>query len=141
MLDQRERPSIRDHVLKYVHALIDFEAQISLCNARHGIDQRVARWLLLARERIGGDLVPVTRSHIASALGVRRPGVSKIVADLELQEIVEGSRCAVRIVDIDRLRPRLRMLSHRQAGIRIFRDLPHHRHLVGVREVNFHAPA
>jgi len=127
----RERPSIRDHLLKYVHALIDFEAQISLCNARHGIDQRVARWLLLAQERIGGDLVPVTHSRIASALGVCRPGVSKIVADLELREIVEGSRGAVRIVDIDGLRRRA-CECHRivKQGFRIFQDLPHHRHLV-----------
>lgn len=126
-----ERPSIRDHLLKYVHALIDFEAQLSLCNARHGVDQRVARWLLLAQERIGGDVIPVTHGRIASALGVRRPGVSKIMGDLELERIIETSRGSVRIVDIGGLQRRAcechRIVKER---FRIFQDLPHHQYEV-----------
>jgi CRP-like cAMP-binding protein len=124
-------PSIRDHLLKYVHALIDFEAQLSLCNARHGVDKRVARWLLLAQERIGGDLVPVTHNTIASALGVRRPGVSKIIADLEVRQIVEGSRGSLRILDIEGLRriacecPRI--VNQR---FRMFQELPHYQHMI-----------
>jgi CRP-like cAMP-binding protein len=114
-----------------VHALIDFEAQLSLCNARHGVDKRVARWLLLAQERIGGDLVPVTHNTIASALGVRRPGVSKIIADLEVRQIVEGSRGSLRILDIEGLRriacecPRI--VNQR---FRMFQELPHYQHMI-----------
>jgi CRP-like cAMP-binding protein len=126
----QERPAIRDHMLKYVHLLIALEAQIALCNARHDIDERVARWLLLAHDRIGGDRVPVTHGVIASALGVRRPGVSKTVADLEGRRIVEGSRGSLRILDIEGLR-RNACECHKivQNRFRIFLDMPRHQHV------------
>ncbi len=126
----REQPSIKDHLLKYVHLLIMLEAQIALCNAKHDIDERVARWLLLAQDRIGGDLIPVTYGVIASALGVRRPGVSKTVAELEVRRILEGSRGSLRILDIDGLR-RNACECHKIVNerFRSFQDMPRHRHL------------
>jgi CRP-like cAMP-binding protein len=121
----REQPAVRDHLLKYVHSLIALEAQIALCNAKHDVDERVARWLLLAQDRIGGDLVPVTHGVIASALGVRRPSVSKTVADLELKGIVEGSRGSVRILDVESLR-RIACECHKivEDQFRLFRQMP-----------------
>jgi CRP-like cAMP-binding protein len=121
----RDQPGVRDHLLKYVHLLIALEAQIALCNAKHDIDERVSRWLLLAQDRIGGDRVPVTHGVIASALGVRRPGVSKTVASLELRRIVEGSRGSLRILDIERLR-RNACECHTivKERFRMFHDMP-----------------
>jgi len=126
-----ECPAIRDHLLKYVHLLIALEAQIALCNAKHEIDERVARWLLLAQDRIGGDLVPVTHGLIASALGVRRPGVSKAIATLVASRIVEGSRGQLRIMDMDGLQQSAcechRIVRDRFA---MFRDMPQHQHVL-----------
>jgi len=126
----REQPAIRDHLLKYVHLLIALGAQVALCNAKHDVDQRVARWLLLAHDRLGGDIVPVTHDMIASALGVRRPGVSKTVADLELRGIVEGLRGSVRILDIQGLR-RSACECHKIVNerFRMLQQAPHQHHV------------
>ena len=99
-----ESPAIKDHLLRYVQLLLMLKAQVSLCNARHEIDKRVARWMLLARERIGSDQLPVTHDLLASMLGVRRPGVSEALASLESDNVVQRSRGALHIVDVERLR-------------------------------------
>lgn len=125
----QQSPPTKEHLLKYVQLLIAINAQIALCNARHEIDKRVARWILLAQDRVGGHVVPVTHNTIASALGVRRPGVSKAMAALDAKGIIESSRGAVRIRDIDGLRRSAceceRILRDR---FRLFRDMPHHQH-------------
>lgn len=127
----QQSPAIREHLLRYVQLLIALNAQIALCNARHEISERAARWILLAQDRIGDDRVPVTHGMIASALGVRRPGVSKALSDFQAQGIIEGSRGAIRIRDMAGLRQQAceceRIVKDR---FRIFRDMPHHHHRV-----------
>ena len=127
----QQSPATREHLLKYVQLLIALNAQFALCSARHEISERVARWILLAQDRIGNDRVPVTHGMIASALGVRRPGVSKALSEFEAQGIIEGSRGAIRIRDMDGLRQEAceceRILRDR---FRVYRDMPHHHHRV-----------
>ncbi|KYK44943.1 hypothetical protein A1D31_12070 [Bradyrhizobium liaoningense] len=126
-----QSPEIREHMLGYVQLLIALNAQIALCNARHDIPERVARWMLLAQDRIGGDRIPVTHGVMAAALGVRRPSVSKALSDFEAKGIIEGRRGAIRIRDIDALRGEAceceRILKDR---FRLFRDMPHHRRVM-----------
>lgn len=100
----QETPAIKDHLLRYVQLLMTLKAQVSFCNAKHEIDKRVARWLLSAHERIGVDELPVTHSLVASMLGVRRPGVSEALAQLETRGVVERQRGTLRIVDSNALR-------------------------------------
>jgi CRP-like cAMP-binding protein len=127
----QQSPATREHLLRYVQVLIALNAQIALCNARHEISERAARWILLAQDRIGSDRVPVTHGMIASALGVRRPGVSKALSNFEAQGIIEGSRGAIRIRDMAGLRRQAceceTILKDR---FRIFRDMPQHDHRV-----------
>jgi CRP-like cAMP-binding protein len=126
-----ERPAIKEHLLKYVQLLMTLKAQIALCNARHEIPQRVARWLLRARELLETDTLPVTHSLIAGALGVRRPGVSRALADMEASGVIEGIRGSLRIVDSEGLRKRAcgchLELTDR---FRLLTDMPNHSHLV-----------
>jgi CRP-like cAMP-binding protein len=127
----QERPRIREHLLRYVQLLMVLKAQMTLCNARHEIDQRVARWILLAQDRIGGATVPVTHSLIASALGVRRAGVSETLARFEAKETIRCSRGSIGILDIDGLRRRACECEEIvRDRFRILRDMPHHRHFV-----------
>lgn len=127
----QQSPRTQEHLLRYVQLLMALKAQIALCNARHEIGQRVARWILLAQDRIGGEVVPVTHGLIASALGVRRPGVSKALAGLEKKGVINGSRGHIRILDIEGLRRGAceceKILRDR---FRAFRDMPHHHHMV-----------
>jgi CRP-like cAMP-binding protein len=100
----QDTPAIKDHLLRYVQLLMSLKAQVSFCNAKHEIDKRVARWLLSAQDRIGQDELPVTHSLVASMLGVRRPGVSEALAQLEGRGVLERLRGTLRIVDSEALR-------------------------------------
>jgi len=127
----QQSPATREHMLRYVQLLIALNAQIALCNARHEISERVARWMLLAQDRLGGDRLPVTHGMIAAALGVRRPGVSKALSDFEAKGIIAGGRGTIRIRDMDGLCRQAceceRILKDR---FRLFRDMPHHRRVM-----------
>ena len=97
-------PAIRDHLLRYVQLLMSQKAQIALCNAKHEIDKRLARWLLLAHDRISGNQLPVTHDLLAMMLGVRRAGVSEALASLEAKGVIAKSRGALRIVSREALK-------------------------------------
>jgi CRP-like cAMP-binding protein len=123
------QPSIKEHLLKYVQLLMALKAQIALCNAKHEIPERVARWLLLAQDLTGADILPVTHGLIAGALGVRRPGVSLALAEFEAAGLVEGTRGSLRILDLTGLRRRAcdchGVVKDR---FRLFSDMVHHAH-------------
>lgn len=125
-----EYPSIRSHLLRYVQILIGLKAQLALCNARHNIDQRVARWLLLARDRMETDELPVTHDFIARALGVRRPGVSDALSELEAAGAIVKLRGSIRIARREFLIGRVcecyRIIDEKYAAMG---RLPHFPHL------------
>ena len=97
-------PAIRDHLLRYVQLLMSQKAQVALCNAKHEIDKRLARWLLLAHDRVGGNQLPVTHDLLAMMLGVRRAGVSEALATLEAKGVIAKSRGTLTIVDGEALK-------------------------------------
>lgn len=99
-----QTPSIRDHLLRYVQLLMSQKAQVALCNAKHEIDKRLARWLLLAQDRVAGNQLPITHDLLAMMLGVRRAGVSEALAMLEDRGIVAKSRGALKIVSREALK-------------------------------------
>ncbi|ETR76154.1 Crp/Fnr family transcription regulator [Afipia sp. P52-10] len=92
-------PAIREHLLRYVQLLLSQKAQVVLCNAKHEIDKRLARWLLLAHDRISGNQLQVTHDLLAMMLGVRRAGVTEALAMFESKGVLAKARGAVRIVD------------------------------------------
>ncbi len=75
--DAMERsPRLRRLLLRYSLA---FHAQVMVtaaCNARHFVENRFARWLLLVHDRAGSDTFPMTHEFASMMLGVRRPSVS-----------------------------------------------------------------
>jgi hypothetical protein len=73
-------------------------AQIAACNCLHEIDQRLARWLLLCRERVDPDLLPVTHELPAQMLRPGRPRVSLAAGVLQKAGVIETSRGALRIL-------------------------------------------
>src|SRR5947207_610676 len=60
----------------YAQALFGFVAQSTACNAVHSVEQRLARWLLMARDRMGRDDFPLTQEFAAMMLGASRPTVT-----------------------------------------------------------------
>jgi CRP-like cAMP-binding protein len=77
--------------------------QASACNALHSAEQRCCRWLLTTRDRIQADNFPITQNMVAAALGVRRPTVTLIMADLHRCGLIQYARGRVKVVDRTRL--------------------------------------
>ncbi len=94
-----ERPQIREHMLRYVQALIAQNTQSVLCAARHEINQRLARWLLLANDRVQSDVLYITHELLAASLGVRRASITNALLQFEAEGLVQKTRGAVRVTD------------------------------------------
>jgi CRP-like cAMP-binding protein len=87
-----EDETFRTRALRYVAASIDAISQFSACNRLHPIDQRAARWLLMAHDRVPTDSILLTHEYLATMLGVRRPGVSVAASELERQSLISYHR-------------------------------------------------
>ena len=95
-------PALRRILHRYVHAFLAQTSQTAGCNGRHTLDQRLARWLLMAQDRLGDDL-PLTHEFLSIMLGVRRSGVTIALRALAQAGIVEQKRGRIRILDRTRL--------------------------------------
>lgn len=86
-------------VLRYTQAQFIQSAQTAGCNARHSIQQRLARWLLLCDERLGGKPLALSQEFIAEMLGNRRTSVSVEAGKLQHLDLIHYSRGRVEIRD------------------------------------------
>lgn len=93
----------QDAVLRYTHALMAQISQSVVCNARHVIPARLARWLLMYHDRLGRDEFTLTHEFMSAMLGVRRSGVSEVAKRLEEQNFISYHRGHIRILDRERL--------------------------------------
>lgn len=92
-------PGFRARMLCYSRLLMLQVSQTTLCNTLHMVEQRLARWLLAARMRLGSGTIPVTHEFLSHLLGVRRSGVTVAVGDLERAGLVSHGRGFVRVED------------------------------------------
>jgi CRP-like cAMP-binding protein len=99
----RGSDSLRRMVGRYSVAMLRHLAQTVACNRLHSLDQRAARWLLLARDRIGSSSFPLTQESFADLLGVSRPAVSTVGARFAREGGAEFRRGTVHILDGARL--------------------------------------
>jgi CRP-like cAMP-binding protein len=83
----------------YSQALVDFIMQSTACNAVHTVEQRLARWLLLARDRMGTDKFPLTQEFVSMMLGVARPTVTIVAGTLQAAGLITYRRGEIAIVD------------------------------------------
>ncbi|UWU75865.1 Crp/Fnr family transcriptional regulator [Bradyrhizobium huanghuaihaiense] len=93
----RERSGIREHLLRYVHALSLHCAQTGLCGVRHDRERRLACWLCLASDAIDADVLPVTHDYLSSVLALRRAGVTETLIRFEEQGLIRKTRGVLRI--------------------------------------------
>src|SRR5437764_6647700 len=73
----RSSLSLRDSLLKYVQAFGVQTTHTAISNAQARMDVRLARWLLMAHDRMGKDVLPLTHEFLSLILDVRRPGVTE----------------------------------------------------------------
>jgi CRP-like cAMP-binding protein len=94
-----ESAALRLVLMRYTLA---FQAQVTMtaaCNARHPINERLARWLLIAHDRAGADEFPVTHEFLSMMLGVRRPGVSLAAGVLQKAGLIRYGRGRMEVTD------------------------------------------
>ena len=92
-------PALRDHCLRYVQFVMVQTAQSAACNARHELPERLARWLLMSRDRIDSDELPMTQEFLSYMLGVRRAGVSVVASALQSTGVIHLSRGYITVLD------------------------------------------
>jgi CRP-like cAMP-binding protein len=69
------------------------------CNGAHSLKQRLARWLLMMRDRSDGDALLITQSLLAEMLGVQRPTITNAVREFERAGLIAHGRRQVTILD------------------------------------------
>ena len=90
-------------VTRFGQALVGFIMQSTACNAKHSVEQRLARWLLLAQDRMGRDDFPLTQEFVAMMLGASRPTVTLVAGTLQKAGLITYRRGQLTVVDRERL--------------------------------------
>ncbi|MEP0750104.1 MULTISPECIES: Crp/Fnr family transcriptional regulator [unclassified Coleofasciculus] len=100
LLEEFDRnKGLRDVLLRYTQALIAQISQTTGCNSLHVLDQRLARWLLEAQDRIDSDDLKLTQEFLGHMLGVRRAGVTQAAQKLQERDLIRYNRGRVQILD------------------------------------------
>ena len=94
---------LQQALFRYTHALMAQISQTAACNRFHGAEARLARWLLMTRERVGSDDFPLTHVFLAHMLGLRREGVTEAASALKRRKLINYSRGKIQILDVKAL--------------------------------------
>ncbi|PPQ34821.1 Crp/Fnr family transcriptional regulator [Rhodopila globiformis] len=92
-------PPLRARLLRYAEAMHAQAMQIAVCNGRHPLDQRLARWLLMAHDRIDGNEITITQETLGLMLCVYRPSVSVAASGLQRAAIIRYQPGRITILD------------------------------------------
>ena len=90
---------LRDLMLRYTHSLILQISQSAACGRFHTIEQRLCRWLLVARDRVESDVLHLTQEALSHMLGSNRTNVTTAAASLKSEGLIEYSRGSIQILD------------------------------------------
>ncbi|HEX2337146.1 MAG TPA: Crp/Fnr family transcriptional regulator, partial [Hyphomicrobiaceae bacterium] len=96
-------PAFLGVVQAHVLALLEQVMVAAACNGAHNVRQRLARWLLMMRDRHDGDDLPLTQDLLAEMLGVHRPSITNAAQGLQRDGFIECGRRRVTILDRDGL--------------------------------------
>jgi CRP-like cAMP-binding protein len=100
---KEQSAELRDLFSRYADALLAQVLQSVVCNAFHPMQQRFARRLLAAQERIGGNELPLTQDYLAQILGVHRSTVIRVARPLQEDGIIQYARGYITVLN----RPKL----------------------------------
>lgn len=92
-------PNLSNLLLRYVDTFLFQVSQIAVCNGRHQIEQRAARWILMMHDRVESDSFPMTQETMSVMLGVRRACVTAAIAALQRANLVQHHKGIMRVSD------------------------------------------
>ena len=91
--------AFHDRVLLFAHELFLQVSQVTSCNRHHDLEQRLSRWLLMMRDRMHENELPLTQEFLSWMLGVRNQAVSQAAMKLQATNAIKYSRGVVTITD------------------------------------------
>jgi CRP-like cAMP-binding protein len=92
-------PSFRTLMYAYVQAFLEQVLVSVACNGAHSLKERLARWLLMMRDRADDDALQITQTLLAEMLGVQRPTITNAARELERAGLIVRGRRQVTILD------------------------------------------
>jgi CRP-like cAMP-binding protein len=92
-------PSFRGLMNAYVQAFLEQVLVSVACNGAHSLKQRLARWLLMMRDRSDGDVLLITQDLLAEMLGAQRPSITIAARELESAGLIERGRRQITILN------------------------------------------
>jgi CRP-like cAMP-binding protein len=92
-------PPLRRALHRYTYQLMAQITQTAACNRFHVVEARLARWLLMTRDRMGSSELHLTHEFLSDMLGVRRVGVTEAAHALQQGGLIDYRRGYVRILD------------------------------------------
>jgi len=99
MQAMQSMPSFRGVMNAYVQAFLEQVMVSVACNGAHSLKQRLARWLLMMRDRGDDNTLLITQDLLAEMLGVQRPSISNAAQELERAGLIERGRRQVTILN------------------------------------------
>ena len=99
LVEFNRNPALQQALYRYTFALMTQISQTAACNRFHEADARLARWLLMTRDRVGGPEFFLTHEFLAHMLGLRREGVTQAASELKHRGVIDYSRGRLRILN------------------------------------------
>ena len=93
-------PALQAALYRYMYALMAQISQTAACNRFHEAEPRLARWLLMTRDRVMSDDFPLTHEFLAHMLGMRREGVTEAASMFKRRKLIKYHRGEIQILDL-----------------------------------------
>ena len=100
----KDNAELRGLVDRCAYVAMATAMQLAACNKAHQLAPRLARWLLMVRDRLARDEFPLTQQFLALMLGVRRAGVTEAASALQARSLIRYTRGQIKILDAEALR-------------------------------------
>ena len=96
-------PTLERRLQRFALTLSTQSTQLAACNRLHNVEERLARWILMSHDRIGGDVMPLTQEFLGQMLGTRRSSVSMAAATLQSAGMISYTHGNVTLLDVEQL--------------------------------------